>query len=80
MIDIDAILAMPGCERLRDWCAVGPAQRAAFQDAATLLVAQAVTAEREACIEACEASYHWINGPEGWLQYAVEAIRARSQA
>ena len=39
---------MPGCERLRDWCAVGPAQRAAFQDAATLLVAQAATAEREA--------------------------------
>jgi len=33
-------------------------------------------AERERCIEACEASYHWINGPEGWLQYAVDAIRA----
>ena len=35
--------------------------------------------ERERCIEACEASYHWINGPEGWLQYAVDAIRARGE-
>jgi hypothetical protein len=37
----------------------------------------AVAAEREACIEACEASYHWPSGPEGWLKYAVEAIKSR---
>ena len=41
---------------------------------------QVTTAERERCIEACEASYHWINGPEGWLKYAVEAIQSRGDA
>lgn len=44
---LDEILAMPGCERLREWCAIGPAQRAAFEEAATLLVAQTMTRERE---------------------------------
>ncbi len=44
---LDEILAMPGCERLREWCAIGPVQRAAFDEAAALLVAQAMTRERE---------------------------------
>lgn len=44
---LDEILAMPGCERLREWCAIGPVQRAAFEDAATLLAAQTMTRERE---------------------------------
>lgn len=70
------VLHAPGCERLREWCAVGPAQLAAFEEAAALLIA----AERERCVDACEASYHWTNGPEGWLQYAVDAIRSRRSA
>lgn len=44
---LDEILAMPGCERLREWCAIGPVQRAAFEDAARLLRAQAADHERE---------------------------------
>ena len=46
-MNLEVILSMPGCERLREWCAIGPAQRAAFEDAATLLVAQTMTRERE---------------------------------
>ena len=37
-------------------------------------------AECERCIEACETSYQRIDGPEGWLRYAVDAIRARGNA
>lgn len=44
---LDEILAMPGCERLREWCAIGPVQRAAFEDAARLLWAQTTGHERE---------------------------------
>lgn len=44
---LNEILAMPGCERLREWCAIGPVQRAAFEEAAALLVDQAMTREHK---------------------------------
>ena len=44
---LNEILAMPGCERLREWCAIGPTQRAAFEEVAALLVDQTMTRERE---------------------------------
>lgn len=67
---LDEILAMPGCERLREWCAIGPVQRAAFEEAATLLAAQTMTREREqsrslveryqAEAQSCREAYHQL--------------------
>ena len=58
---LDEILATPGCERLREWCAIGPVQRAAFEDAARLLWAQTAGHERErmrARVEQHQAEAH----------------------
>lgn len=35
-------------------------------------------AERESCIEACMESYQDNTGPDGWIKFAIEAIRSRS--
>ena len=74
MIDRDTIIKLAREAGLAG--VESPEGLAAFVFRFAALVA---AAERERCIEACEASYHWINGPEGWLKYAVDAIRARSQ-
>lgn len=79
---LDEILAMPGCERLREWCAIGPVQRAAFDEAAALLVAQAMTREREkmhSLLERYQTEAHSYREAYHQLLEQMAAAKATSQ-
>lgn len=81
MMHLEEILAMPGCERLREWCAIGPVQRAAFENAARLLWAKTATRERDiarAHVERYQAETRSYRESYYQLLKQVASVKARS--
>ena len=68
----DDIIRMAAAAGIPGWDSDEPLTVDHLKLFATLVAA----AERELCLDACQASYIKGNGPEGWLTHAVQAISA----